>query len=337
MRNTQQRERRIRPFLKSISHSNKSKSTSDIRIIPSEFNSQAKFTDENNPAARLRIGKFLEEHPTPNDIALCTKPAQAGASEATNIWACASCGRIILHTDLERVYFKSLKDIGASVELSDKEIETLYRDTPEEIVRSSRQCKVDPRKSKYSVAAGHDYGRVGQLPALNDVSLACISPARLELSLSEEHSTGNAICFPLNGPCELARVLPNIDDACTPRVTFIGSLETWRIRRKLYLRLFDIPVDDVYEWLHALPGLNNIYKEKGIEVVYTPERRRLLRDIEASIKKNVHIADSAVASELDEETASEFGELEWANYSRDTKSCSPKHLLASRITFFSLL
>ncbi|KAG6950376.1 hypothetical protein JG688_00014183 [Phytophthora aleatoria] len=37
-------------------------------------------------------------------------------------------------------------------------------------------CARDPRQNPFSIASGHDYGRPGTLPELNDVPSKCISP-----------------------------------------------------------------------------------------------------------------------------------------------------------------
>ncbi|KAG1703379.1 hypothetical protein DVH05_007327 [Phytophthora capsici] len=289
-------------------------------------------------ATRLRIAKLLEDCPGPSDIASCQRSVESLASEATSIWACASCGRVLLQNTAGQVYFASLDDLRPSVKLTDDELDKIYQSAPKAMVQRYRQllyigeevfylipelvrdvkkiplcqkCYTNPRSCKFSVASGHDYGRIGQLPSLNDVSLACITPTRcfgLELSLSGKHSSGHAICFPTNGPNVISRTLPNIDPECAPRVTFIGPMETWRIHKKKFLKLFEISADSVYKWLAVLARVNNVFIDEGIEIVDNPRRREFLRELEASIQSEVCIADSTVVSGLDQEAGSEFGE-----------------------------
>lgn len=133
---------------------------------------------EGGAATRERVSKLLDDYPKASDIAACQR-----ASESTTIWACASCGRILLENKSEKVYFSSLVDLRSLLMLSDTERLKLFLYTPEAFVRRYRQllfnggeifylipelvrdldkiplcqkCHADPRKSKFSVATGHD-------------------------------------------------------------------------------------------------------------------------------------------------------------------------------------
>ncbi|KAG1695179.1 hypothetical protein DVH05_020820 [Phytophthora capsici] len=282
---------------------------------------------EQGESARARIAELLDDFPKSSDIADCQAAVGEVASESTAIWACAACGRIVLANKRENIFFSSLDDLSG-VRLSESERETLLLETPEPVARMYRQlyfygndiyylipdlvrdvnkiplckkCRKDPRQNKFSVASGHDYGRIGQLPDLNEVEVSCISPARcfgLELSLSGKHSKGHAICFPTDGPFELSRVLPRVDDRCVPRVTFIGPRETWRIAKKKFSKLYAISGANVYRWLTVLGSMNNIFKEEGIQIEDSPERRILLQELELMIQDGVQISDSAEAGAL---------------------------------------
>eukprot|EP00644_Phytophthora_capsici_P006539 jgi/Phyca11/118374/e_gw1.36.510.1 len=85
-------------------------------------------------------------------------------------------------------------------------------------------------------------------------------------------------------------------------------METWRIHKKKFLKLFEISADGVYKWLAVLARVNNVFIDEGIEIVDNPRRREFLRELEASIQSEVCIADSTVVSGLDQGAGSEFGE-----------------------------
>ncbi|KAI9994685.1 hypothetical protein PInf_011512 [Phytophthora infestans] len=92
-----------------------------------------------------------------------------------------------------------------------------------------------------------------------------------------------------------------------PRVMFVGSREAWSGQRKRYSALYTIPPGNVYKWLAVLSGINNVFREEGIQVVDTPKRRELLRVMASSVEACVHISESAVVSAIDEETEGNSG------------------------------
>ncbi|OWZ17109.1 LOW QUALITY PROTEIN: hypothetical protein PHMEG_0008992 [Phytophthora megakarya] len=173
--------------------------------------------------AEARISGLLEDYPRAKEIAACSQLVKDHASGSTSIWAYAACGHIILNTKSKKVFFSSLRELRAlnykifikrSMMLlfgsigSSFLIPELVRNR--EMIPLCQKCNGDPRNNKFSVAAGHAYGRIGNLPALNEVGISPAACFGLELSLSGKHSSGHAICFPTNGARELARVLPNV-------------------------------------------------------------------------------------------------------------------------------
>lgn len=117
------------------------------------------------------------------------------------------------------------------------------------------KCACDPRSHPFSIASGHDYGRAGALPKLNEMELNCIAPVRrfgLELTLSGQHVTGHVICFPADGPVQCSRMLPNTDNSC--RVTFVGSKEQWRIKKRCFRKVYRVDAGAICEWLRVLAG-----------------------------------------------------------------------------------
>ncbi|POM66525.1 Hypothetical protein PHPALM_17604 [Phytophthora palmivora] len=128
-----------------------------------------------------------------------------------------------------------------------------------------KRCSGNPRKNKYSIASGHDYGRRGNLSDLNDVATNCISPIRLfgiEIALSGRFAHGHSICFPADGPIKCSSELPQVDEDCHPHVTFVGPHDQWRVISKSFRHLYDIPVDDVYAWLEVLSATHSYWREE---------------------------------------------------------------------------
>lgn len=151
------------------------------------------------------------------------------------------------------VYFRCLYDLSGVV-LSAQECHDLDSSMPAYIARTYRQllcngakiyylipdlvidrnkiplckdCNTDARKSKFSVACSHGFGRLGSLPPLSTAAMNYIVPTRcfgVEISLSGKHCSEHTICFPSDGPCRVARVLPALDPKCMLRVTFIGPI-----------------------------------------------------------------------------------------------------------------
>lgn len=286
---------------------------------------------------RQRLEQMFADYPKSSDTAACQKLADNFESEATDVWACASCGRLLLINDESKVTFHKLSDLRLFL-LNESERSQLFDGVPRSVVENYRQvffsndeiyylipvlvrdvnriplcdkCSSDPRKSTFSVANGHDYGRISNLPVLNDVALNCITPARcfgIDISLSGKHTSGHTICFPSDGPHKVANVLPCVDRECMPRVTFVGPKEEWRIQQKKFKRLYSIPVDDVYEWLSVLEKVNNIFREEEIHINDSLLRRNELAQLELAIEQNVHVEDSSDVRSIQELSISErFG------------------------------
>ncbi|KAG1711916.1 hypothetical protein DVH05_009157 [Phytophthora capsici] len=281
-------------------------------------------------ATRERLAALLAECPSQSEVAECQRLVDEIEAESVDLWACASCGRVLL----EGVHFRRLEDLS-SVVLTQQERDELDVSMPSHIARTYRQllfvgeqvyylipelvrdrekiplcknCSVDARKSKFSVACGHDYGRIGSLPVLSDAAVNCITPTRcfgVEISLSGKHCSGHSICFPSDGPNKLSNVLPDLDPQCMPRVTFIGPREEWRVQQQKYRGLYAIPPDDVYKVLSVLAHVNNIFKEEDILIEDTSDRRRALHAMEEAIHANVSVIHNDAANSADEQATSE--------------------------------
>ncbi|GMF54303.1 unnamed protein product [Phytophthora fragariaefolia] len=257
------------------------------------------------------------------EINTCQRLASKNEVESTDILACALCGRIILDNHVEtKVAFRRLEELHPSFKLSDEERSKLFDGLSEVIVQNyrrvycdgsdiyylipelvrdksciplSKKCWGNPRKSEFSVANGHDYGCIDQLPELGPIALDCISPIRcfgMDISISGKHSSGHTICFPSDGPSKIACVLPRVDPDFMPRVTFIGPEEVWRVQRNKFRALYDIPGDAIYKCLRVLGEANNIFRNEEIRIDDGDTRKRMLKQLQAHIEDNVHVADS---------------------------------------------
>jgi hypothetical protein len=79
-------------------------------------------------------------------------------------------------------------------------------------------------KDQESIAAGSDYGRLGNLKPLNGTPQNACIPVQLyniSLQIQANHSTNHSIAFPMNGPVERLKKLPCIDERYWPQVTFL--------------------------------------------------------------------------------------------------------------------
>jgi hypothetical protein len=87
-------------------------------------------------------------------------------------------------------------------------------------------CAKDPMtKDQESIAAGNDYGQLGNLKSLNGTTGNVCTPVRLyniNLQIQANHSTSHSIAFPITGPMECSKVLPYVDANHQPQVTFLG-------------------------------------------------------------------------------------------------------------------
>ncbi len=81
-------------------------------------------------------------------------------------------------------------------------------------------------KDQDSIAAGNNYGQLGNLKPLNGMTRNACVPVQLyniDLQIQANHSTNHSIAFPMNGPVECLKKLPYVDEKYCPRVTFLGE------------------------------------------------------------------------------------------------------------------
>jgi hypothetical protein len=132
----------------------------------------------------------------------------------------------------------------------------------------------------------HDYGHLGGLPKLNTTTLNSIFPVRafnIDILVRPNHSTAHAICFPSDGPVEVANVLPTVGSDHRPQVTFLGPRETWRKAQKRYRSLYSIDGVAAYQYLAAWKGLRHpLFAESRADT--TASMRALLATEQGAIE-----------------------------------------------------
>ena len=123
-----------------------------------------------------------------------------------------------------------------------------------------KTCKIDPLNHPYSISSGHDYGRINTLPKLNLTTQNAIVASRafhIDILVRSNHSTAHAICFPSDGPSEVAKVLPNVSDSRRVQVTFLGPRDAWRKTQLRFRAIYELDVCGAFAWLNVWKGLRH--------------------------------------------------------------------------------
>ncbi|KAG1711384.1 hypothetical protein DVH05_008638 [Phytophthora capsici] len=265
----------------------------------------------------------------------CQASAAAVNPTQSCIVARASCCEFLVGADCTHACLPLLR-LPDTFRVSEDEFATRYGHLSEDIIRKHAQillepdgskyyldpdlvkdrdriqlcskCAFNPRKSNFSWANGHEYGRYGSLPELSAVAKNCISPVRsfgLELSLSGKHCTGHSICFMSTGPQACAKILPVTDVERRPRVTFIGPSETWKARKKIFRRLYELPSVSIFSWLSVLKETHSFFRKEGIEIDTSEIRAEELTKLEENIENDVVVSDAADLHAVDDAVTSE--------------------------------
>lgn len=157
--------------------------------------------DENRDMVYTRINDALDPPVFSSDTAFCQGKVREHSADSGDLWICASCCEIVYTVD-EKICTLALGELPDSFRLTFEE-EQRQVSWPKYIVQNHRQvlvvndvfcqlnpdrvdslnsirlcvrCFLDPSKHPFSIACGHDYGRYGNPPELNDVASNCISP-----------------------------------------------------------------------------------------------------------------------------------------------------------------
>ncbi|OWZ23122.1 LOW QUALITY PROTEIN: hypothetical protein PHMEG_0002044 [Phytophthora megakarya] len=289
-----------------------------------------------------RLKLSLDEPVGIDNIRRCQEKVSRSCLDNGDVWACASCCEILNSVE-DNIKFEEIGSLHQNFRLTAKEVHELG-DIPETVIAQHLQvyrtedgfwyylnpdlvpdthhvvlcalCAADPKKVPFSIASGHDYGRSGDLPDLNDVAAKCISPVRsfgLSIVASGKHSIGHSICFPSTGPSACSKVLPCSDMDCVPKVTFIEPREEWRVKKESYRNLYDLPVDSMYSWLSVLMNTHAFFKSAGIVVDTSEGAKEALRTLESTIHNLVDTVCSVEATTIDEAVVSERFGAEYAD------------------------
>ena len=157
------------------------------------------FNDENlmdeDSDARCRIESALEDPPSVEVISKTQEEVERALGAEVDVDCCALCNEIIaLQLSGKSAVRVSIESLHENFVLSSEERRKLLQETPldqirkhvgafiseagpfyhlnPDLIRDERcitlcdQCAKDPCDSEFSIARGHDYGRLGDLPEL---------------------------------------------------------------------------------------------------------------------------------------------------------------------------
>ena len=165
-------------------------------------------------------------------------------------------------------------------------------------------CFKDPLSHPYSIASGHDYGRLGDLPDLNFVTKNTLSLVRMfgqTTHLNSKTCSGHVITFDSNGPnvC-CSSMLEALDENCVPHVTFIGSREKWRVEKQKYKNLYTISAHSVFAWLDVLCEINPLQVDRGIKFENKSSIRNKISELNKLMEAAVIVTNDKTISKIDE-------------------------------------
>ncbi|ETO60151.1 hypothetical protein F444_21623 [Phytophthora nicotianae P1976] len=106
-------------------------------------------------------------------------------------------------------------------------------------------------------------------------------------------------------PQACAKILPVTDVERRPRVTFIGPSETWRARKQIFRRLYELPSVSIFSWLPVLKETHSFFRKEGIGIDTLEIRAEELTILEENIENNVVVSDAADSHAVDDAVTSE--------------------------------
>jgi hypothetical protein len=281
--------------------------------------------DENLSDGEL-FGKLddLISSPIDSEVAsVCQKDVEANGRASAGLAACASCNEKFWEHNSDK-HFLPISCLPSGFELSQEEVAScllIRKDVfqnhvsvlehkgvyfhlnpslvidVDKIVLCSICCK-NPLSNQFSLANGHDYGRMGELPALSTTTRHAISPVQchnIDLLLKENHSVGHCIAYPQDGSIEWNKVLPVEDLSMRPRVTFLGPREAWRKVQHKYKHLFEIDTDAAYGYLDVWVALKNP-SFHDIIINSSDEMKERLGRVGNEVAESVICSDGAIGS-----------------------------------------
>ena len=226
----------------------------------------------------------------------------------------------------------SIENLHENFQLTNEEKRKLENEIPEEIVKKHvelfhsktgswhhlnanlinderritlcNQCAKALCDSECSIARGHDYGRLGDLPELNNVSRNAISPVRIfgqTLSVNGSKCLGHSISFKSDGPLVISeKTLPSLEDHLLPQITFLGSNEQWRKDKGIYKNSYSISAKDLFSWLDVLSNVNSLFKKMSVKIDKSERVKELLKSCENKIEEAMIFESNKKIEKLDD-------------------------------------
>ncbi len=114
-------------------------------------------------------------------------------------------------------------------------------------------------KDQESIAAGNDYGRLGDLKPLNGTTRNACVPVQLyniDLQIRANNSTNHSIAFSMNGNVECLKKLSCLDEKYRPQVTFLGPRDEWMKNAGKYKHLYKMDTNIAFDWLRVWVDAN---------------------------------------------------------------------------------
>ncbi len=205
-----------------------------------------------------RISNLIGSPIGQEEAMLCQETINNLDQSHARIAACASCCKCLLSAGgLQGIVEMKIDDLSSEFLLTELQIECLTT-LPHDIVKNYIQvvkhngtfyhlypdlvfdvnqivlchvCAENPMtKDQESIAAGKDYGLIGNLKPLNGTTRNTCVPVwlyNIDLQIQPNHSTNHSIAFPMKGPVECLKKLPSVDEKYWPQVTFLGPRDEW--------------------------------------------------------------------------------------------------------------
>ncbi len=245
------------------------------------FNDELR-SDVETPVIWVCISNMIRSPIGQEEAMLCQETFNNLDQSHTSIAACASCCECLMSADgqqgLVEVKINDLPSEFLRTELQIERMTTLPHDIVEihiQVVKHNgifyplnpdlvfvvnqivlcHVCAENPMtKDQESIAAGNNYGQLGNLKPLNGTTQNTCVPVRLynfDLQIRGNHSTNHIIAFPMNGSVECLKKLPCIDEKYYPQVTFLGPQDEWTKKAGKYKYLYEMDAEIAYNWLQV--------------------------------------------------------------------------------------
>ena len=294
--------------------------------------------------AQERISNEIENNLLYEEVVGLKNDVANSLSRNKPLWMCASCNEIMfLSNSQASVCHISISDLHCNFKMCEEKVLEINENYEEEIVNkhfsifkendthwyylnpdliASKDkitlcsvCFKDPLSHPYSIASGHDYGRLSDLPNLNFITKSTLSLVRMfgqTIHLNSKTCSGHVITFDSNGPkvCS-SSMLEALDENCAPHVTFIGSREKWRVDKQKYRNLYSISAQSVFAWLDVLSEINPLYLDRKIKFESKSSIRNKISELNSCIEAAVIITNDKTINKIDEmKSGDRYGEDE---------------------------